>query len=99
MSTGVVMVCSAYLSQTEQANQATSNFAPYDQYEVSIPMEIAGDCLQTVSKQCLLVTGTGCCAQACHNTCAAWQTTVVHAVVVVTVHAMKMAGHREATAF
>lgn len=29
-------------------NVASSNFAPYDQYEVSIPMDIAGDCLQMV---------------------------------------------------
>lgn len=40
--------CSAYLSQTEEQNVASSNFAPYDQYEVSIPMDIAGDCLQMV---------------------------------------------------
>lgn len=38
----------AYLSQSEQMNVASSNFAPYDQYEVSIPMDIAGDCLQMV---------------------------------------------------
>ncbi len=42
------MSCSAYLSQSEQMNVASSNFAPYDQYEVSIPMDIAGDCLQMV---------------------------------------------------
>ena len=34
---------------SEAASVASSNFAPYDQYEVSIPMEIAGDCLHTVS--------------------------------------------------
>ena len=45
------MTCSAYLSQTEEQNVASSNFAPYDQYEVSIPMDIAGDCLQMVSPQ------------------------------------------------
>ncbi len=42
------MSCSAYLSQSEQMDVASSNFAPYDQYEVSIPMDIAGDCLQMV---------------------------------------------------
>ncbi|MCJ1297913.1 hypothetical protein MMC08_000702, partial [Hypocenomyce scalaris] len=41
----------AYLSQSEEENVASSNFAPYDQYEVSIPMDIAGDCLQMASRQ------------------------------------------------
>lgn len=34
---------------SEAASVASSNFAPYDQYEVSIPMDIAGDCLHMVS--------------------------------------------------
>lgn len=42
-------LCSAYLSMSEAASVASSNFAPYDQYEVSVPMEIAGDCLHMVS--------------------------------------------------
>ncbi len=50
-SEGMCMSCSAYLSQSEQMNVASSNFAPYDQYEVSIPMDIAGDCLQMVRRQ------------------------------------------------
>lgn len=41
--------CSAYLSMSEAASVASSNFAPYDQYEVSIPLEVAGDCLHMVS--------------------------------------------------
>ena len=45
---GMPLSCSAYLSQSEQMDVASSNFAPYDQYEVSIPMDIAGDCLQMV---------------------------------------------------
>ena len=47
------MCCSAYLSQSEEENLASSNFAPYDQYEVSVPMDIAGDCLQMVSDKLL----------------------------------------------
>lgn len=34
---------------SEAANVASSNFAPYDQYEVSVPIETAGDCLHMVS--------------------------------------------------
>ena len=48
----MMISCSAYLSMSEAASVASSNFAPYDQYEVSIPMEIAGDCLHTVSTLC-----------------------------------------------
>lgn len=49
LSNCILISCSAYLSQSEEENVASSNFAPYDQYEVSIPMDIAGDCLQMVS--------------------------------------------------
>lgn len=39
------VVCSSYLSMSDQGTQATSTFAPYDQYEVSVPLESAATCL------------------------------------------------------
>lgn len=38
----------AFLSQTEPGSRLTANFAPYDQFEVAVPMEVAGTCLQEV---------------------------------------------------
>ncbi len=35
----------AYLSMTEAGNSAYATFAPYDQYEVAVPIEMAGACL------------------------------------------------------
>ena len=35
----------AYLSMTEAGNSAYATFAPYDQYEVAVPIETAGACL------------------------------------------------------
>ena len=43
---------------SEAASVASSNFAPYDQYEVSIPMETAGTCLHTVSALPLVSAST-----------------------------------------
>ncbi|RMZ54692.1 hypothetical protein APUTEX25_003070 [Auxenochlorella protothecoides] len=40
----------AFLSQTEFTT-ASASFAPYDQYEVSIPLERAGTCLQEVGAE------------------------------------------------
>ena len=37
-------LCSSYLVTTDQSTKAMSTFAPYDQYEVSVPLEQAGDC-------------------------------------------------------
>lgn len=34
--------------RTEQGTRLTSTFAPYSQYEVAIPLELAGDCLLEV---------------------------------------------------
>ena len=41
----------AFLSMAESATTLTSTFAPYDQYEVVIPMEKAGSCLQEVGAE------------------------------------------------
>lgn len=35
----------SYISMSEFGNQASSTFAPYDQYETAVPIEKAGDCL------------------------------------------------------
>lgn len=40
----------AFLSQTEFAT-ASASFAPYDQYEVSIPLDRAGTCLEEVGAE------------------------------------------------
>ena len=41
-------ICRAYLSQTDSQSKQMQNMDPYDQYEVSVPLNIAGDCLQMV---------------------------------------------------
>jgi hypothetical protein len=41
----------AFLSMAESATTLTSTFAPYDQYEVVIPMEKAGSCLQEMGAE------------------------------------------------
>lgn len=38
----------SFLAMTEQGTKLTSTFAPYTQYEVAIPFELAGDCLLEV---------------------------------------------------
>lgn len=38
----------AILAENEFANRQTSDQDPYDQYEVSVPLSTAGDCLQLV---------------------------------------------------
>ncbi|KAK9839103.1 hypothetical protein WJX74_009638 [Apatococcus lobatus] len=45
---GVFMDRQAYLSQTDSQSKQMQNMDPYDQYEVSVPLNIAGDCLQMV---------------------------------------------------
>lgn len=42
------MACSAILNENEFMNTYTSQQDPYDQYEVSIPMEVVGDCMAKV---------------------------------------------------
>ena len=42
------MFCRAILSENEFMNTYTSNNDPYDQYEVSVPIEIVGDCMAKV---------------------------------------------------
>lgn len=42
------MLCSAYLSESALASGLLSDADPYDQYEVSIPLQAAGDCLKLV---------------------------------------------------
>lgn len=39
----------AILAETAFVNKATSDTDPYDQYEFSIPIENAGDCLEKAS--------------------------------------------------
>jgi hypothetical protein len=41
----------AFLSVTEATTTQSAGFAPYDQFEVSIPFEIAGDCLMEVGAE------------------------------------------------
>lgn len=36
---------------TEQQTKGSSSFVPYNQYEVSVPFENAGTCLQEVAKE------------------------------------------------
>ena len=52
----------AHTHRTEQGTRLTSTFAPYTQYEVAIPFEIAGDCLLEVRRRgCQrLAVGGGC---------------------------------------
>ena len=45
----VLRLLSSYLVTTDQSTRAMSTFAPYDQYEVSVPLAAAGDCLALVS--------------------------------------------------
>ena len=42
------LACSAILNENEFMNTYTSQQDPYDQYEVSIPIEVAGDCMAKV---------------------------------------------------
>lgn len=42
------LACSAILNENEFMNTYTSQQDPYDQYEVSIPLEVAGDCMAKV---------------------------------------------------
>ena len=44
----LVPMCRAYLSQTDSQSKQMQNLDPYDQYEVSVPLSVAGDCLQMV---------------------------------------------------
>lgn len=39
----------SFITSTEAVTYTTATFAPYDQYEVSMPMEVAGDCLQKLN--------------------------------------------------
>ena len=39
----------AFLSMSGTTTVITSTYAPYDQLEVSVPLDIAADCLATVS--------------------------------------------------
>ncbi|EFN59179.1 hypothetical protein CHLNCDRAFT_138071 [Chlorella variabilis] len=41
----------AFLSMAESETQVTSTFAPYDQYEVAVPISRAGSCLMEVGKE------------------------------------------------
>ena len=38
----------AYITQTDIASKFMADLDPYDQYEASFPMEVAGTCLQQV---------------------------------------------------
>ena len=42
------MLCSSYLTQADYSSWFMSDLDPYDQYEVSVPLEIAGTCLTEV---------------------------------------------------
>lgn len=44
----VLMLCSSYLTQADYSSWFMSDLDPYDQYEVSVPLEIAGTCLTEV---------------------------------------------------
>ena len=44
----VVGMCRAYLTESDIPSSFLQDFDPYDQYEVSVPMSIAGDCLGQV---------------------------------------------------
>ena len=46
--TSCTFPCRAILSENEFMNLYTSNNDPYDQYEVSVPIEIVGDCMAKV---------------------------------------------------
>jgi len=41
----------AYISMSEFGTRMSSTFAPYDQYEVAVPLEFAGDCLMEVGNE------------------------------------------------
>lgn len=48
---GTYETSKAYLSMTEFGTRYTSTLAPYNQLEVAIPLEIAGDCLKGLNPQ------------------------------------------------
>ena len=48
---GTYEASKSYLSFSDFGTRTTSTFAPYDQLEVAIPMEIAGDCLMEVGAE------------------------------------------------
>ena len=45
-----MMLCSSYLTQADYSSWFMSDLDPYDQYEVSVPLEIAGTCLTEVRR-------------------------------------------------
>lgn len=45
------MLCRSYLSQADYSSWFMSDLDPYDQYEVSVPLEHAGTCLTQVGGQ------------------------------------------------
>ena len=44
----IVMLRSSYLTQADYSSWFMSDLDPYDQYEVSVPLEVAGTCLTEV---------------------------------------------------
>ncbi len=50
----VYMLCRSYLTQADYSSWFMSDLDPYDQYEVSVPLEYAGTCLTQVHRQLTL---------------------------------------------
>lgn len=65
----------AYLSMSEEGTRLHSGYAGYDQYEVSIPLEIAADCMAEVR---LGQYGGACKQPRCLPLCT-WPVTAAHA--------------------